>query len=275
MAQVRTLTSADTPAVLDLLGQDPFHHVFLEHHLLQTQLDSPWFGGQMFGYFADGELVAACNAAGNVTLCGAYDLEIAQAWVNLLRSHQRSSIVGRSDVVADLWSRLVPFWGPARSERLQQPLLAIETKPLVDPDPKVRRVLIDEFDGIYPHFVDMFTEEVGVNPELNGKEGYKSRVMSLLARGWSFARIENNSVKFKAEVGAATKNAAQLQGVYVPPPFRGLGLSAPALAAVVVQVQQEIAPVVTLYVNDHNTRALRLYENVGFTQIGTLATIYV
>lgn len=275
MAQVRPLTGVDTSAVVDLLGQDPFHHVFLEHNLLQTPLDSPWFGGQMFGYFADGELVAACNAAGNVTLCGAYDVEIAQAWVNLLRSRQRSSIVGRADVVGDLWSRLTPFWGPARSERLHQPLLAIETKPLVDPDPKVRRVLIDEFDEIYPHFVEMFTEEVGVNPEFNGKEGYKSRVMSLLARGWSFARIENNSVKFKTEVGAATENAAQLQGVYVPPQFRGQGLSAPALAAVVMQVQQEIAPVVTLYVNDYNTRALGLYEKIGFTQIGTLATIYV
>lgn len=275
MGQVRTLTSADAPAVFDLLGQDPFHHVFLEHHLLQTSLDSPWFGGQMFGYFADGELIAACNAAGNVTICGAYDSEIAQAWVSLLRSHQRSSIVGRSDVVADLWSRLIPFWGPARSERMQQPLLAIDTKPLVGPDPKVRRVLLDEFEEIYPHFVDMFTEEVGVNPELNGKEGYKSRVMSLLARGWSFALIENNSVKFKAEVGSATENAAQLQGVYVPPQFRGQGLSAAALAAVVLQVQREIAPVVTLYVNDYNTPALRLYEKVGFTQVGTLATIYV
>lgn len=275
MGQVRTLTSADAPAVFDLLGQDPFHHVFLEHHLLQTSLDSPWFGGQMFGYFADGELIAACNAAGNVTICGAYDSEIAQAWVSLLRSHQRSSIVGRSDVVADLWSRLISFWGPARSERMQQPLLAIDTKPLVGPDPKVRRVLLDEFEEIYPHFVDMFTEEVGVNPELNGKEGYKSRVMSLLARGWSFALIENNSVKFKAEVGSATENAAQLQGVYVPPQFRGQGLSAAALAAVVLQVQREIAPVVTLYVNDYNTPALRLYEKVGFTQVGTLATIYV
>lgn len=275
MAQVRALRSVDAPAVVELLNQDPFHHVFLEHHLQQTSLDSPWFGGQMFGYFADGELVAACNAAANVTICGAYDPEIAQAWVNLLRSRQRSSLVGRADLVADLWGHLTNFWGPARSERLHQPLLAIDTKPLVEPDPKVRRVLIDEFDQIYPHFVDMFTEEVGVNPESNGKEGYKSRVMSLLARGWSFARIENDMVKFKTEVGAATKNAAQLQGVYVPPQFRGQGFSAAALSAVVSQVQQEIAPVVTLYVNDYNTRALRLYEKVGFTRIGTLATIYV
>ena len=38
---------------------------------------------------------------------------------------------------------------------------------------------------------------------------------------------------FKAEVGAATPQACQVQGVWVRPEFRGQGLAAPGMAAVV------------------------------------------
>ena len=67
--------------------------------------------------------------------------------------------------------------------------------------------------------------------------------------------------------------ACQLQGVYVRPDQRGRGVAAPALAAVVEQARATIAPVVTLFVNDHNTAARRAYERVGFQQTDTFASI--
>jgi predicted GNAT family acetyltransferase len=45
------------------------------------------------------------------------------------------------------------------------------------------------------------------------------------------------------------------------------------MAAVVEQVRAEIAPVVTLYVNDFNTPARATYARVGFTEIGSFATV--
>jgi predicted GNAT family acetyltransferase len=45
------------------------------------------------------------------------------------------------------------------------------------------------------------------------------------------------------------------------------------MAAVVSVALREIAPVVSLYVNDHNTPARRAYESVGFHQTGVFATI--
>ncbi|MCW2788687.1 MAG: family N-acetyltransferase, partial [Aeromicrobium sp.] len=103
--------------------------------------------------------------------------------------------------------------------------------------------------------------------------GYRARVAQLISQGWSFAIVEDGQVVFKAEVGAATAQACQLQGVYVHPDLRGHGIAAPALAAVVQQARATVAPVVTLYVNDHNTAARRAYERVGFEQTATFASI--
>ncbi len=147
-----------------------------------------------------------------------------------------------------------------------------EPSPLA-PDRSVRRVLIDELDVLYPASVAMFTEEVGVSPEVDGAAHYRARVAALISRGWAFARIEEGRVVFKAEVGVATASACQIQGVYVAPELRGRGLAAPAMAAVVSMALRDIAPVVTLYVNQGNTAARRAYELAGFTRTATFTTV--
>ena len=86
----------------------------------------------------------------------------------------------------------------------------------------------------------------------------------LISRGWSFARFESGRLVFKAEVACASPYAAQIQGVYVPPDRRGEGLAVAGMAAVVELVQRQIAPTVSLYVNDWNVPARRAYERVGF-----------
>ena len=69
-----------------------------------------------------------------------------------------------------------------------------------------------------PACVAMFTEEVGVSPvTADGGALYRSRIAELIRGGRSFARIEDGRVVFKAEVGAVTPAACQLQGVWVPP----------------------------------------------------------
>ena len=96
----------------------------------------------------------------------------------------------------------------------------------IEPDPYVRRIRKDEMDVIMPACVAMFTEEVGVSP-LAGDGGllYQARVAELVGSGRSFARIEDGKVVFKAEIGAATTQACQIQGVWVAPEHRGRGLS--------------------------------------------------
>ena len=149
-----------------------------------------------------------------------------------------------------------------------------DAPPLIDSDPLVRVSRPDDFAALYPACVSMYTEELGVSPELGGgAEGYRARVRQLIHFGWSFARYEEGRAVFKAEVAFATPTNAQVQGVWVTPERRGEGLAAAGMAAVVEHVRARIAPVVSLYVNDWNEPARRAYDKVGFRQTNTFSTI--
>jgi predicted GNAT family acetyltransferase len=152
--------------------------------------------------------------------------------------------------------------------------MAIGGSPAVAPDPLVRPVRPDELDLLVPACVALFTEEVGVSPlSADGGALYRARVAELIRSARAFARIEGGRVVFKAEVGAVSDAACQVQGVWVPPDLRGQGLSGPGMAAVVELALRDVAPVVTLYVNDYNLAAQATYRRVGFTDRGTFLSV--
>jgi predicted GNAT family acetyltransferase len=275
-AGVRVLDDRDTAAVLDLLGRDPVANVFVASRVEAAGLQ-PWrLGAELWGYVADARLTGLCYAGANlVPVAG--DEDAVRAFAERARRHGRrcSSIVGLARLVHPLWAVLERAWGPARDVRPDQPLMATTRVPdSVVPDPAVRRVRPDELDVLLPASIAMFTEEVGISPTAgDGGALYRARVAELVNAGRSFARIEGGRVLFKAEVGAATGSACQIQGVWVDPALRGRGLSERGMAAVVAACLQTIAPTVSLYVNDFNVAARRCYERVGFTQIDTFASV--
>jgi predicted GNAT family acetyltransferase len=272
--RVRSLTSADLPAVRALLDQDPGVNVFLRHRIDSTGLRDGMVSARVWGYFEGEHLVAACHAGSNIVPAQATPSSIeAFAEHVLVDGIRPASVAGLQSVVIPLWERLAPFLGPARSIRPVQPFLSIDHEPGVVSDPRVRRVTMDEFDLLYPACVAMFIEEVGVDPEVSGGHGYRARVAQLISQGWAFAIIEDGEVLFKTEVGAASPHACQLQGVWVRPDQRGQNIASGAVAEVVRQVRRDVAPLVTLYVNDHNAAGRATYQRVGFAETATFASI--
>jgi len=272
---LRLLGPSDLPETLELLARDPVVNVFADYRARLTRLDPRWLGGEMWGYAEDGRLLSVCHAAANLVPVDATP-EAVEAFAGRAISQGRrcSTIVGPADAVAGLWSHLAPHWSPPRELRWNQPHLEIATEPTLAPDPLVRRTQPEELDVVYPSCVAMYTEEVGVSPEAGGgADMYRARVSQLIGKGWSFVRIEDGQVVFKAEVAAASPYACQVQGVYVDPARRGEGLAAPGMAAVVAYALRDVAPVVSLYVNEHNQPARRAYQAVGFRQSATFATI--
>src|ERR1051325_1999365 len=134
--------------------------------------------------------------------------------------------------------------------------MAISGPPRVVPDARVRRVRPDELDILLPASVAMFTEEVGVSPVgADGGSAYRARVNELIGVGGAFARIE------------------EVHGVWVLPELRGGGLAEAGMAAVVEEALRNVAPVVSLYVNDFNRPARAAYHRVGFTDTATFASV--
>ncbi|MDJ0460957.1 GNAT family N-acetyltransferase [Streptomyces sp. H27-C3] len=271
----RVLDPGELGAALAILEGEPVVNAFVTSRVQVAGLD-PWrLGGEMWGWYADGHLRSLCYSGANlVPICATP--EAVRAFAERARRAGRrcSSIVGPAEPTAELWRLLEPNWGPARDVRANQPLMVTEQLPAVEPDPGVLRIHQDQLDVIMPACVAMFTEEVGVSP-LAGDGGllYQARVAELVAAGRSFARIDDGKVVFKAEIGAATTQACQIQGVWVAPEYRGRGLSETGMAAVLRYALADVAPVVSLYVNDFNTAARASYRRVGFREVGAFMSV--
>ena len=250
-------------------------NVFAEYRARTTNLEPRWLGGEMWGRFEDGLLVSACHVGANlVPVQARADDARAFAERALARGRSVSTLVGPQEAVRVFWNGVAGTWGRPRETRWDQPHLEIAGPPAVAPDPAVRRTTRDDMTELYPACVAMYTEEVGVSPEHGGgSDLYRARVAQLVNRGWSFARFDAGRLVFKAEVACATPHAAQVQGVWVAPDRRGEGLAVSGMAAVVDLVRREVAPVVSLYVNDWNTPARRAYERVGFRETARFSTV--
>lgn len=271
---VRILGERDREAVRALLDMDPVGNVFVTSRLMAAGI-SAGNGTEVWGHVEHGRLTALCYSGANLVPVNAGPSAIRSfadhaRW----RGRRCSSIVGPVDAVNDFWQQVTPAWGPARAIRASQPVLEIATEPAVPADPSVRRVRRSELDVLVPACVAMFTEEVGVPPDSgDGGALYRARIEELVRTGRAFARIEDGRVVFKAEIGAVTPQACQIQGVWVHPDLRGQGHSVPGMAAVVRYALAEIAPRVTLYVNDFNTPARAAYQRVGFRQVGEVMSV--
>ena len=253
---LRVLTARDLKQAEAVLARDPVAHCFVSSRVRISRLDSWRLGGEVWGWSEDGVLVSLLYLGAN--LVPVETTAVARrAFAERLRRMGRrcSSLVGPADEVIDLWGMLEDSWGPAREVRANQPLLAMSSDSAVRGDPGVRRVRENEIDLLLPACVAMFTEEVGVSPLVAGAESaYRARVAELVRHGRAYARIDDGRVVFKAEIGAIGDDVCQVQGVWVDPAYRGLGLAGPGMSSVVAQ-------------------ARRVYENVGFRHAGAFATV--
>jgi predicted GNAT family acetyltransferase len=273
---VRVLTTADTDNAVRILASSPIDNVFVASRVRSSGLEARDLGCPIWGYEEDGRLRSLCHAGSNLVPVNATPAAIAAFAEYAGPRRMCSSIIGPAAVAIDLWQRLSRLWGSVwsatREVRAHQPVLAIDSDPLVAPDPRVQPMTIEHWDAYYQAAVRMYTEEVGVSPLQGNPAGYRYYVRQLITSGRAFGVVDHDRVIFKADLGSVSRGVSQVQGVWLDPSLRGRGL-APSMMAAVVQHARATAPVVSLYVNDYNAAARATYARVGFRQAGEFATI--
>jgi uncharacterized protein len=270
----RLLGDTDRSAVERLLSADPIAGAQVAERI---GAGTPWWRmeARVLGYAPRRQLESICWLGANVIPVRAGGAAAAAfAELAALEPRTCSSLVGDAGAVLDMWQRLAPLWGPARDVRPCQPLLLARSAPRLPADPTVRLVRPGELDALFPAAVAMYTEEVGVSPLAgDGGRDYRERVADLVRARRAYAKFVSGKVVFKAELAVVTRHTAQIQGVWVAPSWRGHGVATAALTAVVRDALRRVAPTVSLYVNDYNQSARRLYDRCGFEQAGTFATV--
>jgi predicted GNAT family acetyltransferase len=272
---IRQLGESERATVERILDLDPYAGAQIAERVAAHGLNWWRADGRIYGYGSGRRIESLCWSGAHLVPVCATGPAVA-AFADLLGAERRicSSIIGRSDAVLDLWDRLGGHWGPARDIRPNQPLLVADNDPPIAPDPAVRLVQPNEVDQLFPAAVAMYTEEVGVSPLVDdGGRGYRRRITELVRGKRAYARFVGKRVIFKAELAIVTERTTQIQGVWVDPEFRGRGLAAAAMAAVTRDALRRVAPTVSLYVNDYNAPARRVYARCGFVSAGSFATV--
>lgn len=267
------------------MGEDdqPEVRALFEEHAITSILAAQNLGrttpGSKFLIVGDpGEIRAVAWSGHNLVPVG--DPEAMPLLARHLKRRPRraTSIVGERAAVMRLWDEVSGSWGRARETRANQPALVIRKDPHIAGDDRLRNADPRDFDLLFPAAVAMFTEEVGYDPTRAGS-GYPHYVRTLIENRRAYLIVEPidgvPTVVFKADIGALWGSVAQIQGVWTHPRVRGHGLATAAMAEVVRLVRQDLAPVVSLYVNDYNEAARRVYEKVGFRHEATYATIMI
>jgi len=272
---IRQLGESERAVVEKILDHDPYAGAQIAERVAAHGLNWWRSDGRVFGYGPGRRVESLIWSGAHLVPVCATPASVA-AFADMLGAEPRicSSIIGRSEAVLDLWSRLGGQWGHARDIRPNQPLLVADADPPIAPDPAVRLVRPSEVDQLFPAAVAMYTEEVGVSPLLDdGGRGYKRRIAELVKGKRAYARFVGDRVVFKAELAIVTKRTTQVQGVWVDPEYRGRGMASAAMAAVVRDALRRVAPTVSLYVNDYNTAARHVYARCGFKGAGSFATV--
>lgn len=274
---VDVISATSRRALEALVAEDPVVNAVVAARLAAYRtVDPVRLGGVMLGSWSAGRLTGAAFNGGNLVPVGGTRAD----WVPLaeqVATQPRvcTSLVGPADAVAAMWEVLEPRWAPARAVR-RQPLLVRSRSESSDvcPDPRVRLMHPEDIERYLPAAAAMFEEELEISP-FAGRAGssYRRRVESLLAAGRCFGIVGTDAtIVFKADLGALTDATCQVQGVWVRPDLRGRGIGTAALAAVFAHALR-LAPTVSLYVNDFNLAARRVYAKLGMRQIATLRTV--
>jgi hypothetical protein len=178
------------------------------------------------------------------------------------------AIVSEADLVDALWRRIEAHCDPPTVARLNQPIYALERHEALPDLERVRYSRTDDLPALVPACAAMHLEEVGINPLDRDAYGYRERIRELVIARRSLLLTVGQRIVFKCELSAVTPEAAQLMGVWTAPALRRKGYARAGMREVCGHLLRQ-GKTVTLFVNDFNTGAIRLYEELGFRRIGT------
>ncbi len=257
----------ETAALGRLLGSEPIPNVYLRSELRLLGTAAPWW------CVSDGAELRAAVLAGPLTVPYLPDPADAPRLADAIRTHAAPHLmVGPRDAVLALHACLDQR-RPAREIRDPQPVMVVDRRRLrVLPPAPLRLGTRRDVDALATAAGMMHREEMSGDSAPPDGSAWRARMTQLVDRGWSWAWIEDGRVVFKAELSASTPDVVQVQGVFTDPSRRGRGVATAGMAAL-CSLLLDTVPLVSLYVNVYNERALRVYERVGFERSGEFATV--
>jgi hypothetical protein len=259
--------------VLRFLEREPVLNAYLISRILEGGIGGL---GVAIGVRQRRELVAAAMLGANVVLAAERDLssEARRVAVSILAEeivhcvHPPRAMVSEASLVDGVWSQVRHYVAPPTVVRLAQPVYVLNDLPRPANLDAVRYSTPADLEQLVPACAAMHMEEVGIDPLTRDAAGYRQRIRELILRKRSLILVESGTIVSKAEYSAVTPYTVQLMGVWTHPGHRRRGYARRAMTEICGHIlSQRKRP--SLFVNDFNVAAVRLYESLGFRMVGT------
>lgn len=239
-----------------------------------------------WGWLDDGHEIqsVALNISNRLLVLDTRHPEYSQAFGHFLRKHRTRfrHIVSRRSQVEPFWETYAQgdatFAVQARliqHQRLYQLLPEQFSVPGCSLS-GVRRVQLDELDPIFLASVKMHREETLEDPLEKNAASFRRHVRYRIENGRTFGWFDDHRrLLFKADVSTRCAQGAQISGVYTAPQVRNQGIATRAMRDLCALLFHEGLPRLTLYVNQTNGAARRVYQKIGFEFVAPYETIFV
>ncbi len=272
MGRLEALTPERRDEALAYLARAPYANVYVSWLIATGQIAR----GETFVWRDDGGVIRGVCYLGSQIVAYADDDAAIDAFAQRSRRlRDMRMIVGPRPAIERFWVQAREWMPTPSAIRARQPVYALQTAetlaPIVTRDGDVARATRDELDEIWPESATMTAGEIGGDPSSYANE-FRSRTGRIIDAGWWWRYRVDGRLAFMCNVGSATAQTAQIQGVWTPPGMRGAGHATVGLATICARLLDGY-PTLTLYVNDFNVRAIALYERVGFVRVGEFQTI--
>lgn len=262
--QVELLTSEHKTEALAFLAARPLHTVYLAGSILDNGVVSPLNRGSFYVYRNREGLLEGVALIGHSTLFEARSDEALAAFARLAQTcTQTHLLLGEMERVEHFWQR---YAAGGQTPRTMCRELLLELRFPVEvqkPVRGLRQATLDDLALLMPVQAEMARSESGVNPLERDPRGFRLRYARRIEQGRVWVVVEDGRLNFKAEVISETPEVAYLEGIYVAPEQRGQGVGRRCL----LQVSRNLlarTKVLTLLINEQNTKAVSFYLRAGF-----------
>lgn len=276
-SRVRRLTVRDEPVLRRFLARSPSQHAYLLGQLARGALSDPNEPHTFVGWFERGVLAAAASLGPNLVIsrCPALRGAAVLATFAAELGNETRVVVG-PDREVDVFMGQFGREG-VRLERVGQVLLELDGRHLVRSARSIglRPAQPLELDAVWHLDHDMIMGELGFSPFANDPQLHRQGCLRRIQERRTWVEgPSDGSVVFKVDQSAVSPEVVQLAGVYTAPNARRLGLAFGAVGEMCHLLLREV-PRVSLYVNEDNSTARRLYGRLGFREVGRVRSIWL
>lgn len=139
----------------------------------------------------------------------------------------------------------------------------------------LRRAHVDDLEAIFLASARMHREETLEDPLERDPEGFRRHVRYRIENGRTYTWFDDRRLLFKADISTRGSYGAQVSGVYTDPLHRNQGIATRAMRDLCALLFAQGMPRITLYVNETNLAACRVYRRVGFEHCEAYQTVFI